>query len=307
MGLEQQFTATAFLSDGSSMDVTNNAALSWTSSAPTIATIDNADRKGLATGVAVGSTTITASGTTNGTPFSASAELTVTSALITSIQVSPSSTIVPIGQTVQLTAMATLSNGNTADMTSFITWTTDNPTVATVDSNGLATGVVAGSTTIRATDPTTSITDAVALDVAPLPNFDLGCTEGLVNTSNGKTYTCPLTQAEADRVGAAYQLTYTENGKTYVRMYWSQANTYCQTTLGQGFRLASKDELVALYNEKGNMETAYGWPSQFGYWSATPSTTPGYYYWVYLFNGVVGDDPNTGTSAGISFISCVRG
>ncbi|HDX8593572.1 TPA: Ig-like domain-containing protein, partial [Aeromonas dhakensis] len=71
VGLEQQYTATALLSDGSSLDVTNHAALSWSSSDVAVATISatGTNGKGLATGVSPGTVTITASGTANGQAF----------------------------------------------------------------------------------------------------------------------------------------------------------------------------------------------------------------------------------------------
>jgi len=62
VGGTQQFTATGTSSDGSTQNLTNS--VTWTSSAPGVATINSA---GLATGVSAGSTTITAaSGTVNG-------------------------------------------------------------------------------------------------------------------------------------------------------------------------------------------------------------------------------------------------
>ena len=75
VGLGQQFVATAFLSDGSSQVVTG-AALSWSSSNASVATIS---ATGLAAGIAPGTVTITASGTSNGTQFSATAQLTAIS------------------------------------------------------------------------------------------------------------------------------------------------------------------------------------------------------------------------------------
>ena len=89
-GLTHQFTATATLSDGSVIDVTSQAALSWSSSDVAVATISNeSETKGLATGLASGTTIITASGSANGVSFTASAELTVTSATVTALQVTP--------------------------------------------------------------------------------------------------------------------------------------------------------------------------------------------------------------------------
>ncbi|WP_189987078.1 Ig-like domain-containing protein, partial [Aeromonas sobria] len=106
VGLERQYTATALLSDGSTLDVTSNTAISWTSSDPKIATINS---KGLATGVAAGTATISASGTANGQQFSAEAKLTVTDATVIDLQVTPATTDVPVGLERQYTATALLS------------------------------------------------------------------------------------------------------------------------------------------------------------------------------------------------------
>ncbi|MNQ58240.1 Bacterial Ig-like domain (group 2) [compost metagenome] len=156
-GLEQQFTATAFLSDGTSQDVTTFAGLSWSSSDTSIATINNTDKKGLATGMTVGITTITASGTANGTPFSATAQLTVTNATVTSLQVTPATATVPVGFEQQFVAQATMSDGTVHDVTTDarLSWSSSAPAIATISSTGtsdkgLATGVAVGTTTITA-------------------------------------------------------------------------------------------------------------------------------------------------------------
>ncbi|TON14814.1 hypothetical protein CGH62_27745, partial [Vibrio parahaemolyticus] len=81
------FTATAVLSNNDIIDITNDVALSWNSSDPSIATIasNQASGNGVATGVNVGTTTITAQGTVNGTLFSDTATLNVTNAVITAL------------------------------------------------------------------------------------------------------------------------------------------------------------------------------------------------------------------------------
>jgi subtilisin family serine protease len=71
----EQFTATALWTDGSATDVTSEA--DWSSSDPSIATIDAA---GLATGVAPGNATITATIDVDGSPLSGSTPLTVSEA-----------------------------------------------------------------------------------------------------------------------------------------------------------------------------------------------------------------------------------
>lgn len=56
-----------------------------------------------------------------------------------------------IGQTSQLTATATLSDGSTQDVTRLATWQSSNASSATVSSSGLVTGIAPGESDISAT------------------------------------------------------------------------------------------------------------------------------------------------------------
>src|SRR5208337_648165 len=140
-GKQQQFTAAGTYSDGSHQDLTSSA--TWTSSAPAVATISGS---GLATAVAVGSTTIqAASGSING-----STGLTVTAPVLVSIAVTPVNPSIAAGKQQQFTAAGTYSDGSHQDLTSSATWTSSAPAVATISGSGLATAVAVGSTTIQA-------------------------------------------------------------------------------------------------------------------------------------------------------------
>ena len=164
-----QFTATGTYKDGSSRDLT--ALVNWASFATATATINAG---GLATGVAAGSTTITASlGTIIG-----STSLTVTAPTISSIVVTPDGLTLGIGIGEQYTATAIYSDGSTQDLVSGVTWTSSAPGVASLNSSGLATTVGAGSATITAklgslTD-TTQLTvvaaNLVSISVTPTPS-----------------------------------------------------------------------------------------------------------------------------------------
>ncbi|GIW26157.1 Ig-like domain-containing protein [Meiothermus sp.] len=68
---------------------------------------------------------------------------------INSIEVTPPSASKQVGQTQQFTAVAKDASGNTISGVTF-TWTSSNPSVATVNSSGLATAVAAGTATITA-------------------------------------------------------------------------------------------------------------------------------------------------------------
>ena len=70
-----------------------------------------------------------------------------------SIQVTPATQSLTVGQTAQFNVMGTYGNGahpTTRNITSGVTWTSSTPSVATVSASGVATAVGAGTTTITA-------------------------------------------------------------------------------------------------------------------------------------------------------------
>ncbi len=137
----QQFTATATYGNNSTGDVTSS--VTWTSSATNVATINSS---GLATAVALGTTTITAkSGSVTGT-----GTMTVTNKTITSITVNPANSILTSGQQQQFTATAIYSDGSIGDISSSVSWSSTESAIATITNTGLVTAVSTGSTTIGA-------------------------------------------------------------------------------------------------------------------------------------------------------------
>lgn len=193
-GATQQYKATASFGDGTTSDVTNS--VTWSSSTPAAATINSA---GLATAVATGSTTITA---TSGT-VSGSATLNV--ATLTSIAITPASVTIAPAATQQFAATGTFSNSATLDITGQVTWASATTTVATINSAGLATAVAVGTSNISATlGAITSTTPALltvstsaatleTITLAPLaPTIAVGTTVAFVATghfSDGSTQT----------------------------------------------------------------------------------------------------------------------
>ncbi|MBF4432329.1 hypothetical protein EA848_22660, partial [Vibrio anguillarum] len=142
-GQTQQLTAIATYSDTTSSDISSS--VTWTPVDTNTATVT---LDGLLTGVEVGSTTVTA---TKDGIVSNAVNITVSSAVITAIQVTPSPVSVAKGQTEQLTAIATYSDTTSSDISSSVTWTPADTNTITVTSTGLITGVEVGSTTVTAT------------------------------------------------------------------------------------------------------------------------------------------------------------
>ena len=84
----------------------------------------------------------------------------------TAVRVSPASPTITSGQGQQFTAMAVAADNSTIDVTSRAMWSSSDPTVATIDANGLATALKAGTTSISATFAT--LTQTVLLTVLAL-------------------------------------------------------------------------------------------------------------------------------------------
>jgi hypothetical protein len=110
-----------------------------------------AGSKGLAMGVDLGASTITAAqGVIMG-----STTLTVSAATLVSVAVTPGSQSAALGLTAQFGATGTFSDGSTQTITDQVTWSSSNPSLATVSnamgSKGLSTSAAVGVVSIIAT------------------------------------------------------------------------------------------------------------------------------------------------------------
>ena len=155
------FTAVAKDASG---NVLNGRTITFASSDPSVATIDAST--GVATGVAPGTTTITAS--SEGVTSNA-ATLTVTAIPVASVEISPTTQSVVAGSaTPAFTAVTKDGSGNVLTGRT-VTFSSSDPSVATIDAtSGVATGVAAGTTTITASSEGKTSPGAT-LTVSPAP------------------------------------------------------------------------------------------------------------------------------------------
>lgn len=117
-----------------------------------------------------------------------------TSATLSSIAVTPLTPGIKTGETQQFAATGTYSDSTTQDITTSVTWSSSDTTVATIGSlSGLATAVAAGTTTIRATSgsisgsTTLTVTSPTLISIAvtpAIPMINLGATQQFVATGN---------------------------------------------------------------------------------------------------------------------------
>ncbi len=135
----QQLTATITPSNA-----TNKSVL-WSSSNTSIATVNGS---GLVTSVAGGSVTITV--TTDDGAFTSTSSITVNYVALSSITLSTNTaTLYTSGTYKTLSLTATFSPANATNQG--ITWSSSYPSIATVNSSGLVTGLTPGFATITAT------------------------------------------------------------------------------------------------------------------------------------------------------------
>ncbi|MCR4316742.1 MAG: Ig-like domain-containing protein [Planctomycetes bacterium] len=163
-GATQQMVATATLSDSSTQDVTNS--VTWSSDQTSIATVGAGT--GLVTGVSAGTANITA--THASSSVSGSTMAVVTAPTLSSITVSPASANILVGATQAFTATGTYSDSSTQDLTSSVTWMSDNTSVASF-SGATLTGNAAGSVTVTATDTASSISGTASVTVSASVSF----------------------------------------------------------------------------------------------------------------------------------------
>lgn len=133
-----------------------NQKVIWTSSAPSVAVVD---QNGVVTGVAAGTANITAK--TEDGEETAVCAVTVTAIAVTALVLDDDAETIGIGD--EVTLKATITPANATDKT--VTWTTSDAAVATV-TNGVVKGIAAGTATITATSSNSSVTDTFAVTVS---------------------------------------------------------------------------------------------------------------------------------------------
>ncbi len=166
-------TTLSVVATGTYSDGTQNVAsgATWNSATPSVATISAG---GLATGVGPGSSVITASlGSVAG-----NTTLTVTSAQISSLVLSPASVTLPANGVRQFSATGMFNDGTTQNLTQSVTWGTGATGVATVNTGGLATGVAAGNTSVTATFGAVAASSSLTVTRAFAPTFSYAANDG---------------------------------------------------------------------------------------------------------------------------------
>jgi uncharacterized protein YjdB len=205
----QQFSAVAF--DASHQPVPT-ATISWSSSS-SVATVSGS---GLATGVSPGDVVITASSEGK----SATAQVHVDPPPVVSVEVTPASATIVKGATQQYAAVA-FDAFHQPVASATISWGTSNPSVATVNASGLATGLAPGDAMIIASSE--GKTGTAQLHVVPPPVASVEVTPSSASILVGATQ---------QFTGVAFDASHQPN--PYATISWSSSNASIATVNASG-------------------------------------------------------------------------
>jgi len=167
LGTLQQFTATGTFSDQSMQDITGS--VTWASSNTSVASIRSG---GLAAGLTLGSLIISASSGS----ISGSTTVNVGPAALSSIRIRPENGKIAQFTSQSFQAIGTYTDGALHNVTTKVSWTSSDTSVAKISSGGLAKSLAPGTTTITATigsisaSTTLEVTDATIVSVSVMPS-----------------------------------------------------------------------------------------------------------------------------------------
>lgn len=129
--------------------------------------------------------------------------LQVDVAAVTSIAVTPANPHAPQGTTKQFTATATYTDGSKQNISSSVTWSSSDPSVATINAAGLATAIRPVTTTIRAS--LGSAHDETVLTVDPRELLTINVTPK--NSTHARGSTTQFTATGSYSAGSTSDLT----------------------------------------------------------------------------------------------------
>ncbi len=216
------FTAVGLTSGGD----TANVVVSWSVTSGTITDTSTTSGKHYGrykAGSDTGKVKVRAAGSPGG--GTDSAVVTVTPIPVASVSVSPVSASAQVGQTVQLSAITKDSTGGVLTGR-VVSWSSSNPSVASVSSSGLVTGIAVGSATVAATSEGQSGTAAIAVTTVPVAS--VAVTPASAGIQVGQTV--QLTATPKDGSGSPL------SGRT---MTWASSNSLVATVSGSGLVTAT--------------------------------------------------------------------
>lgn len=179
LGNSEQLTATGTYTDGSTKNLTSS--VTWSSSSPGVITVSNT---GTVTAKTLGNSVVSASSSGVASSISGSANLSVSNAALVSIVVNASNPSLPLGNSEQLTATGTYTDGSTKNLTSSAAWSSSSPGVIAVSNTGAVTTKGVGNAVVSASSSTLVGTTKLAVSAAALVAINISAAGTTVPVGN---------------------------------------------------------------------------------------------------------------------------
>ena len=219
----QQFTATGTFADGSTQNLTNSVA--W--SASTGATITQG---GLATAMAPNTTVTIQAAQGN---IVGNATMTITNPLVSIAVSSPTQSIAP-GTKVNFTATGTYADNSTQVITTTVTWSSSDTTLATISNSpgtqGQATAIKAGTVTITATSGSITGTSTLTVTNATLSSIAVTPAGAQIVLATQQQYTAIGTYSDSSTQDITNSVTWASNDNAHLTITVSGKATGVGTT-----------------------------------------------------------------------------
>ncbi len=215
-------------------DDTTDPTVTWISSDPSIATVDQG---GNITAIALGEATVTAS---CGDVY-AECIVTVVRTPVTSISLTNSDLVIKVGKTAEIAAIVLPADATDKS----VTWATSDPSVATVDPYGNVTGITPGTATVT----TTSVSDP---DVSAQCNVTVETAITAVGGISLDRNTLTMTEGDNDTLIA----TVTPDNATDKTVTWESSDPTVATVSPNGDVIAVSPGTAVIYASSSNGMTA---------------------------------------------------
>lgn len=179
-GTRQSLALTGHYNDGSTQDVTEPA--SWAVADNAIASLSSPVISGdlWLTGLTVGSTTLDV---TLGA-VSAQVNVTITAASLVQLVISPESSTLPPGTTLNLSALGLYSDNSSQILTDQVSWSSTDTGILTIDESGLIAPQSVGSTTVTAALAGITASHTAVISDAVLATIEVSTTSDTIPLGN---------------------------------------------------------------------------------------------------------------------------
>jgi len=189
---------------------------------------------GVAAGITAGNANISASFSYGGASATGTAALTVSTATLNSINLTPTSALLAPASSLQYSAIGVYTDGSTQYISPYVTWTSSSTSVATVSTAGVATGQSAGITTVTAQSGSVSATANLVVESAALTSIHVTPQSSTIPATIDLQFTATGTFANGDTQDLTAAAIWTSSSSSFATISNAQGSIGRATGVAPG-------------------------------------------------------------------------